>query len=393
MDLKMKDMKKMLVMLAVLFAMNNANAQSCLPEGVTFTTQAQVNSFPNIYPECTHIEGDVIINGYNITDLLGLSAVTVIGGDLKIECTQVLPDLTGLNNLTYIGGNLRCVENIALTSLTGLDSVTHIGRDITISNNLVLTSLAGLIGLTSLNGLLWIDDNDALLNLTGLNHVASIAGIVRIYSDESLVSLTGLEGLTTIGGNLVIGGQGHLGGVGNPMLASIAALMNVTSVGGTIEIGYNSSLPSLSGLDNIAAGSIFNLSVYNNDILSECEVASICNYLVSPKGVVNISDNYEGCNSIGEVEQACVAASAESAAAHKAFSVYPNPSSGWITIGLPVTPSHSRFEMLNLHGQILIARELTESTTVIDIHSLSQGIYFFRIIGAATCETGIIIRD
>jgi hypothetical protein len=386
-------MKKMVIILAVLFVLNNASAQPCLPEGVTFTTQAQVNSFPNIYPNCTQIEGDVIINGYNINNLLGLSAVTAIGGSLKIECTQVLPNLTGLNNLSYIGGDLHCIENLALTSLTGLDSVTYIGRDITISNNVILSSLAGLIGLTSVNGMLWIDDNDVLPNLTGLNNVTSIAGILKIYSDESLVSLTGLESLTSIGGNLVIGGQGHLGGIGNPMLESLTALMNVTSVGGTIEIGYNSSLPSLSGLDNIAAGSILNLSVYNNDILSECEVASVCNYLVSPKGTVNISDNYEGCNSVGEVEQACVAASAESTAPHDVFSVYPNPSSGSITIGLTATPSQSRFEILNLHGQVLISRELTESTTVIDISSLSPGVYFFRIMGTVTCGTGIIIRD
>ena len=35
--------------------------QSCLPGGITFTTQAQIDSFPINYPGCSEIEGFVEI--------------------------------------------------------------------------------------------------------------------------------------------------------------------------------------------------------------------------------------------------------------------------------------------------------------------------------------------
>ena len=50
------------------------NAQSpCLPEGITFTTQEQIDSFQINYPGCTEIEGDVQICGNDITNLNGLN--------------------------------------------------------------------------------------------------------------------------------------------------------------------------------------------------------------------------------------------------------------------------------------------------------------------------------
>ncbi len=36
---------------------------SCLPDGITFSTQAEIDSFQTNYPNCTEIHGDVGING------------------------------------------------------------------------------------------------------------------------------------------------------------------------------------------------------------------------------------------------------------------------------------------------------------------------------------------
>ncbi len=60
---------------------------SCLPEGITFTTQEEIDNFQTNYPNCTEIEGDVLIggwNGSNITNLNGLNVLTSIGGNLEI---------------------------------------------------------------------------------------------------------------------------------------------------------------------------------------------------------------------------------------------------------------------------------------------------------------------
>jgi hypothetical protein len=36
-------------------------SQGCLPEGITFTTQDQIDNFQANYPECTEIEVDIIL--------------------------------------------------------------------------------------------------------------------------------------------------------------------------------------------------------------------------------------------------------------------------------------------------------------------------------------------
>ena len=117
-------------------------SQSCLPEGITFTTQAEIDSFQINYPYCTDIEGDLWIHGNTITNLDGLNDLTSIGGKLKITSNSTLTSLTGLNNVSYIGGNLEMYYNNALASLSGLENVTTIGGGIQISYSIGLTNLS-----------------------------------------------------------------------------------------------------------------------------------------------------------------------------------------------------------------------------------------------------------
>ena len=74
-------MKTLYILFIGLLVSGGVMAQPCLPEGITFTTQAQIDSFQINYPNCTEIEGDVIISGY-ITNLYGLSVLTSIEGNL-----------------------------------------------------------------------------------------------------------------------------------------------------------------------------------------------------------------------------------------------------------------------------------------------------------------------
>jgi hypothetical protein len=98
--------------------------ESCLPDGITFETQAQIDSFQNNYPGCTVIEGDVIIDGWNINNLLGLSVLTAIEGNLQIlDNTDSLDSLSGLDNVVSIGGSLR-FNNTPLISLNGLNNLS-----------------------------------------------------------------------------------------------------------------------------------------------------------------------------------------------------------------------------------------------------------------------------
>jgi hypothetical protein len=145
-----------------------------------------------------------------------------------------------------------------------------------------------------------------ITNLNGLNVLTSIGGSL-IIGGTNLVNLSGLDNLTSIGGDL----QTYIfysyppSPAGNDSLASFTGLNNLTSIGGKLIISYNVSLTTLSGLDNISAGSIIDLQIWGNPLLSTCEVESICEYLASPNGSVDIYYNAPGCNNPPEIAAGC----------------------------------------------------------------------------------------
>jgi len=243
-------MKTVATLIALVLSAASTFAQldkPCLPEGITFGTQAEIDNFQTNYPDCHAIIGAVEINGDDITNLNGLSVLTSIGGGLSINHNDALTSLTGLEGLSSIGsgGGLSIRHNDALTSLTGLEGLSSIGY-------------------------LNISYNGSLINLTGLDWVDSIGTGFLIYGNPVLTSLTGLEGLVSIGGGLSVGYG--LYQTGNRVLTSLAGLENLDTIGGDLRIVYN-------------------------DSLSVCDVPFICDYLSDPSGNMEIHDNAPGCNS------------------------------------------------------------------------------------------------
>ncbi len=339
-------MKKLtLLFVSVFIIQGTVFSQGCLPAGITFTTQEQIDNFQTNNPNCTEIEGNVEIDGDDITNLNGLSVVTSIGGYLRIRDNDALTSLTGIDNLTSIGGSVRINRNDALTSLSGLDNVDSIGGNLYIYENYTLTSLTGLDNLTSIGGNLYIYKNDTLTSLTGLDNLTSIGGYLRIQNNDALTSLSGLD--------------------------------NVTSIGGSVRIQDNDALTSLSGLDNIDADSITNLFIKTNASLSTCEVQSICDYIASPSGYVDINDNATGCNSQAEVEAACLVRIPDINVESK-ISIYPNPATDKLSI---TSRNGLKIETINIYnqlGQKVFHRN--EPIEEIDISTLGQGIYIIEII-------------
>ncbi|MEE4260793.1 MAG: T9SS type A sorting domain-containing protein [Bacteroidales bacterium] len=364
-------MKKILLSALISFICLSLISQSCLPEGITFTTQAQIDSFQINYPNCAEIEGDVTIGQWppgDIVNLNELSVLTSIGGELSINNTQFLTNLsdlynlnsigdglvigyndslqnlTGLNNITSIDGPITIYSNKELTSLTGLEGLTSVEGNIEITGNEKLTNLSGLVNLGSLGGNLIIGDyvkypefwvcrgnsslesisslckltsitgdlyvicNTSLTDLIGLHNITSVGGDLIISSNDSLVNLLSLSHLDTIYGNLEIGVTGGgfvLWQYGNKSITDLSGLDNLEYIGGDLNILGNDSLNSLSGLNNLNEGSIMNLSIIRNKNLSACNAQSICSYLASPNGIVEIRNNAPGCNNPGEVASEC----------------------------------------------------------------------------------------
>mgnify|MGYP002619607575 CR=1 FL=1 len=327
-------MKKFIVLISVVATgYTFATAQPCLPDGITFSSQAQIDNFQTDYPGCTVIEGGVSIQGNDITNLNGLSVLTSIGGNLMIGSYAAgnpsVSSLTGLDNLTSIGGYLWLKKNPLLSNLNGLEELTSIGTDL----------------------IIW--HNDALSTLSGMGSLAFVGGTLVIEYNASLTSLTGLEGLTSIGGELLI--------------------------------GYHISLTSLAGLDNIEAGSITNLIIRYNPSLSTCEVQSICDYLTSPNGTVDIAFNASGCNNQAEVTAACETLGIEGALTLKDFSVSPNPFSDQLSIAFDLGQNTLvSIQLFNIMGKKIAELhhgflQTGPQQIMISAGDLPKGIYFCRV--------------
>lgn len=59
-------------------------SQFCLPEGITFSSQSQLDLFQSNYLGCIEIEGNVAVIGDDIANLDGLNVLTTIRGNLDI---------------------------------------------------------------------------------------------------------------------------------------------------------------------------------------------------------------------------------------------------------------------------------------------------------------------
>jgi uncharacterized protein (TIGR02145 family) len=246
----MKKICSLSILLSLAWCLMAQTRQVCVPclsQGITFSAQAQIDSFQADYPGCTKILGDVKIHGsswFDITNLNGLSVLTSLGGGMEISSNHALPGLTGLDNLTSVGGDISMTDNTGLVSLEALKNLTSITGDLKITQN-SMTNLEGLNNVTSISGDLILKDNIILTSLTGLDHLTSINGGLYIGWNYELVSLTGLDSLSTIGSYLVI--------EGNPNLTALAGLDNLTSIGDSAVIYWDDGLTTLSGLGKLAS--------------------------------------------------------------------------------------------------------------------------------------------
>jgi hypothetical protein len=299
-------MKKFLLFIAwVILQPTTMLSQGCLPEGITFTTQEQIDNFQANYPGCVEIEGGVIIGDW------------MSGSDIT--------NLNGLSDLTSIGDGLQIGNNPALTNLTGLDNLHNIGGDF------------------------WIYWNHALANLTGLDNLISIGGLLGIDDNNALVNLTGLYNLSTIGSDLII--------------------------------TNHNALTSLTGLENIQANSIDSLYISNNNVLFECDFQSICDYLASPNGTVEIYNNAPGCNNPEEVEEACLISVGETDVENQ-ISLFPNPADKTISIVVTGGPEIQEVSISNHLGQVVLRGKPVNN--FLDVSALQPGIYFIGIISDQT---------
>lgn len=359
----MKNLMLTLILLSLLVA--TSKSQSCLPNGILFSTQGSIDSFQINYPGCMEIEGNVEISGEDITNLNGLNVLFSIQGMLKLNGNSELTSVSGLENLSNLG-SLIIWENDKLASLSALENLYSIDGDLRISYSDSLHSLNGMENLIHIGGNVRFEDYSALVNLSSLDNLATIGGFLAFDDCEALTDLTGLENLTSIGG--------YLSFSDNHALISVEALQNLNFIGGVISFNDNDAITNLSGLDNIDPESIEGLYFSDNLSLSFCEVQSICQFLTNPTDIVTIQHNGQGCDSDNEIIEACSIVGTTNRVIENQINIYPNPASKFVTIIEKSGKSFENIKLFNQTGQLI--QEINSVNHMIDISFLPKGIYF-----------------
>ena len=262
----------------------------CLPTGITFTSQAQIDAFPTNYPGCTEIDGDVTIQGgASITNLNGLSSINSVKGFLKIRQNSSLTSLSGLDNLTTVSKGLWLYFNASLNDISSLSNLTTIGFELHIYFNGSLTSLSGLENLTYVGGYCTIDSNTKLTSLGGLDNLGYIGLTLKIQANTQMTTLKGLGSLTSIGTDCLV--------QSNNLLSDLTGLDNLNTIGGVFTVKQNAGLSSLNGLNNLTYIGSY-IKVDNNDAL---ETLTGLNGLTSLGGGIIIENN-DQLNNITSLE-------------------------------------------------------------------------------------------
>lgn len=402
------------------------SAQTCLTDGIQFTTQGQVDSFSINYPNCDSIEGALRV-GLNteIVNLDGLQNVKAVGG-LYLWVNPFLTSIEGLSNVESISGDLYIWTNTSLTSLHGLEKVKKVDGLLRIWSNVLLPTLEGLENIETIGGDLDVSMNDSLSTLDGLQKLKTIGGDLNITSSSGLTSL-GLKNLNTIGGRLILKGNGlttisslgKLTAIGSAMqiennpslvslsgleniqqinadmlikfnssLTSLQGLENVTSIYGALQLLNNTSLTSIVSLENISPSSIdandngVDLTIAYNSSLSICNIESVCGVLLDTTKTAYIAFNADGCESIDVIDCSDIYVDIQHINP-KQLVVSPNPASSFIDIS--TDNLMTSVQVFNQMGQVmqLPVTQLNSKSFQVDIRALPAGFY---VVAAKTSE-------
>jgi len=181
-----------------------------------------------------------MITGNGITNLLGLSEIIKINGDLVIINADSLLNLNGLDNLFSIGGQLWIGYygpdgNMSLESISGLERLKRIELGLVVVNNPKLENFIGFDSLSYVYNI-EIGPNESLNSLIGLNHLDTVDYGFQISGTESLINLDGLNNLSYVNHLLTING--------NDILTSLSGLdnLNKNSVDWFLNINNNPNL-------------------------------------------------------------------------------------------------------------------------------------------------------
>ncbi len=339
----------------------------------------------------------------------GNASLTTLEGIGNIDSLALLeifsnPFLTSVKNLKGVHrtGSVRISDNPALSSLDGLDQVQSISRDLLIWGMPALKSLAPFGNLQKIGGNLLIGPNASLKSLSGLDNIRSIGGGLDIGGNDSLATLSGLEKLDSLGQCLDISS--------NPALVSFDALAGLRSIGRcrqqtgihsfifwNLHILDNPQLGSIQGLEQASIKTTDLVRITGCPLLSMCGIQSICQYL-KIGGKLEASGNAPGCDSLAEIEAACVVSTGEAFSEKNALRFSPNPAGDFLKIELPenvTAPEDSGLAVavFDVAGKLVLEKRLAAAGQMLDLRGLPPGVFALKVVAGERVFSGKFVKQ
>lgn len=319
---------------------------------------------------------------HNLANIDGIKDLGSMAGDFTFYYNNAIVNFPSFENIQSIGGKLRIEDNAQLKNMNGFGNVKQVGGDLIINSNADMDTIFGHPMIKTVGGNAEIYNNGMMQTLTGLDSLSEIGGYFQIEYNISLEDIGSLQNLKSVGGHLEISS--------NEELKSLHGLDKLEKIDGNLEISFNSKISDLMGIRNIDPNSISNNSLWNdtdliiihNDQLSDCAVQSICELLILPDKIIDITWNNTGCNSQEEVMDACNPSHSNDDKL-KEISIYPNPTQGEIYIEFSAPdPDQTCLNLTGLSGKVIKSwvREFSEDKMKVSISEIPTGTYFLNLI-------------
>ena len=302
--------------------------------------------------ENLHTLGNFIIR-YNtsLTGFNDLDSLKTLYGQLLVEFNDSLKDFSGLENLGTIGAGFYVGNNAILKDFSGLGNLQFIGADFLVEYNGSLTNFQGLGNLKSIGCTFFFEEPSAIYTL-------------RVRGNYSLVDFTGLENLQSIS-------------------------CWTTFSPSYLWISENTSLQTIEGLGGSLDASTI-LLIKDNSKLSTCEVPLVCNH-VQDGGPASISGNAPGCNSVAEVEAACVVSIEETSGGEPVVIFSPNPAGDFLQIQIDGNEKWD-ISLFDLQGRQMY-RHSVSGSRIIEIEDWPAGVYALRAVSGGRAYTGRFVKE
>ncbi|MEO9501386.1 MAG: T9SS type A sorting domain-containing protein [Nonlabens ulvanivorans] len=211
---------------------------------------------------------------------------------IQIDDNLVLTSLNAFQNVQVLS-NLEINGNPMLSSINDFSNLIQVNR-IRIYDNGLISMNNAFSSLTTINSLLTIGNNFSMTSFDDFNALTSIQSITFI-NNNSLQSLTGFNNLINVNSVNVSS---------NLALTQFNTFQNIRPLQ-YLNISNHPVLNDINAVTNADFTLLNSLRIVDNDLISTCNLTSICQYINSNNANAEIRDNAPGCNSPLEVATGC----------------------------------------------------------------------------------------